>query len=150
MRAKLLELICDYNKMQTTRIIYWQQASLVVQWAKNPTAMWETAFNAGDPSLIPGSGRSPGEGIGNPLQYTCLGNPMGRGTWQGTAHGSQESDTQQLNHLQTQQLNHHYHTSNKQVEFEILKKDNIVYISISQIEILRYKSYEICMRFTHK
>ena len=38
--------------------------------------------------LIPGLGRSPGEGNGNPLQYSCLGNPMNRGAWQATAHGS--------------------------------------------------------------
>ena len=37
--------------------------------------------NAGDVGLIPGSGRSPGEGSGNPLQYSCLGNPMDRGAW---------------------------------------------------------------------
>ena len=42
---------------------------------KNPPA------NAGDVSLIPGSGRSPGEGNGNPLQYSCLGNPMDRAPW---------------------------------------------------------------------
>ena len=49
--------------------------------AKNPPA------NAGDSSSIPGSGRSPGEGNGNPLQYPCLGNPVDRGTWQATVHG---------------------------------------------------------------
>ena len=38
-------------------------------------------------SLIPGSGRSPGEGNGNPLQYSCLGNPMDRGAWWPTVHG---------------------------------------------------------------
>ena len=43
--------------------------------------------NAGDPGSIPGSGRSPGEGNGNPLQYSCLGNPMDRGAWQATVHG---------------------------------------------------------------
>ena len=37
--------------------------------------------------LIPGSGRSPGEGNGNPLQYSCLGNPMDEGAWRATAHG---------------------------------------------------------------
>ena len=41
----------------------------------------ESAFNVGDPSLIPGSGRSPGGGNGNPLQYSCLENPMDRGAW---------------------------------------------------------------------
>ena len=38
-------------------------------------------------SVIPGSGRSPGEGNGNPLQYACLENPMDRGAWQAIAHG---------------------------------------------------------------
>ena len=47
---------------------------------KNPPA------NAGDVGLIPGSGRSPGEGNGNPLQYSCLRNPMHRGAWQATVH----------------------------------------------------------------
>ena len=40
-----------------------------------------SASNVGDPGLIPGSGRSPGEGNGNPLQYSCLKNPMDRGAW---------------------------------------------------------------------
>ena len=42
----------------------------------------ESASSAGDPSSIPESERSPGEGNGNPLQYSCLENPMDRGTWQ--------------------------------------------------------------------
>ena len=46
----------------------------------------ESACSAGDPGLIPGSGRSPGEGNGNPLQYSSLGNPMDRGAWQATVH----------------------------------------------------------------
>ena len=41
----------------------------------------EYAYNAVDPSSIPGSGRSSGEGNGNPLQYSCLENPMDRGAW---------------------------------------------------------------------
>ena len=53
--------------------------------------------NAGgkrDAGLLPGLGRSPGEGNGNPLQYSCLGNPMDRGGWQATTHGvAKESDT---------------------------------------------------------
>ena len=50
--------------------------------------------NVGDSGLIPGSGRSPGEGNGNPLQYSCLGNPTGRGAWWATVHGvSKESET---------------------------------------------------------
>ena len=43
--------------------------------------------NSGDPGSIPGSGRSPGGGHGDPLQYSCLGNPMDRGTWWVAVHG---------------------------------------------------------------
>ena len=46
----------------------------------------EFACNAGDPSLIPGSGRHPEEGNGNPLQYFCLENSMDRGAWWATVH----------------------------------------------------------------
>ena len=52
--------------------------------------------NAGDlkdVGSIPESGRSPGEGHGNPLQYSFLENPMERGTWQATVHGVVQSDT---------------------------------------------------------
>ena len=45
----------------------------------------ESACNAGDSGLIPGLGRSPGEGNSNPLQYSCLKNPMDRGAWQAVA-----------------------------------------------------------------
>ena len=47
----------------------------------------------GDLGLIPGSGRSPGEGNGNPLQYSCLENPMDRGAWWATVHGVAKSQT---------------------------------------------------------
>ena len=46
----------------------------------------ESACNVGDPGFIPGLGRSPGEGNGYPLQYSCLENPMDRGSWQTTVH----------------------------------------------------------------
>ena len=51
-----------------------------------------SARNAEDPGSIPGSGRFPGEGNGNPLQYSCLENPMDGGAWQATAHEVAESD----------------------------------------------------------
>ena len=50
---------------------------------KNPPA---NAGDAGDTGLITGLGRSPGEGNGNPLQYSCLENPIDRGAWQATVH----------------------------------------------------------------
>ena len=57
---------------------------------KNPPA---NAGDARDLGSIPGLGKSPGEENGNPLQYSCLGNPMDRGAWRLTIHGvSKESD----------------------------------------------------------
>ena len=53
-----------------------------------------SAWNAGDPGSIPGSGRSPGEGNGNPLQYSCQENPMEGRAWQATVHGVTKSWTQ--------------------------------------------------------
>ena len=47
-----------------------------------------SAYNAGDPGSIPGLGRSPGEGNGNALQYSCQENLMDRGPWQATDHGA--------------------------------------------------------------
>ena len=52
-----------------------------------------SAYNAGDPGSIPGSGRSPGEGHGSPLQYSCLENPMDEGAWLATVHGVAKSWT---------------------------------------------------------
>ena len=53
----------------------------------------KSACSAGDSDLIPGSGRSPGEGNGNPVQYSCLENSMDRGLWQATVHGVTRSQT---------------------------------------------------------
>ena len=52
-----------------------------------------SACHAGDQGLIPWLGRSPGEGNGNPLQYSCLENPMDRGAWPATVHGVTKSQT---------------------------------------------------------
>ena len=62
-------------------------AFLVIQTVKNPPA------NAGDSGSIPGSGRSPEGRHGNPLQYSCLGNPMDRDAWQATVHGVAKNQT---------------------------------------------------------
>ena len=63
----------------------------MAQRLKNLTA------NSGDVGLIPGSGRSPGKGNGNPLWYSCLGNPMVGGAGQATVHGVAKSRTQLSN-----------------------------------------------------
>ena len=52
----------------------------------------EATYNEGDLGLIPGSGRFPGEGNGNPLQYSCLENPTDGGAWWTTVHGVAELD----------------------------------------------------------
>ena len=58
---------------------------------KNPST---NAGDTGDLSSIPGLGRSPGEGNGNPLQYSCLGNPIDGGAWWASVYGLAQSQTQ--------------------------------------------------------
>ena len=53
----------------------------------------KSTYNVVDPGLIPGSGGSPGEGNGNPIQYSCLENFMDRGGWWATVHGVTKSRT---------------------------------------------------------
>ena len=59
----------------------------------SPKVVKESACNAGDPGSTSGLGRSPGEGNGNPLQYSCLENPMDKGIWWATVHGVTKSQT---------------------------------------------------------
>ena len=63
----------------------------MAQAVKNPPA---NAGDAGDMGSIPGLGRYPGGGNGNPLQYSCLGNPLDRGAWRATVYGVVKSQTQ--------------------------------------------------------
>ena len=79
---------------QTWQLMLWLANTYIIDWSfpcdsivRNPPA------NEGGEGSIPGSGRSPEEGNGNPLQYSCLGNPMDRGAWWATVHGGRnESD----------------------------------------------------------
>ena len=75
-----------------------RRASLVAQSVKNLPAMQVRFLGREEstriPGLIPGSGRSPGEGNGNPLQYSCLRNPMDRGAWWAIVHGVTKGRTQ--------------------------------------------------------
>ena len=56
-------------------------------------------ISTGDPGLIPGSGRSPGVGNGNPLQCSCLENPVDRRAWQAIVHGVTDLDTAEHRHI---------------------------------------------------
>ena len=71
-----------------------------------------SACNSGEVGSIPGSGRSPGEGKGNPLQYSCLENPMDRGAWWATVHGVAKSRTR-LSDFTSLQCFFHWTVSNK-------------------------------------
>ena len=85
-----LVLKIDHLKKKKSRGI-----CLAVQWLKWASLQDQQSrihLYAGDVGLIPGSGRSPGEENGNPLQYSCLGNPMDRGAWWATSTGLQEWD----------------------------------------------------------
>ena len=66
--------------------LVWEGGTVV----KNPLV---SEADTGDTGSIPGSGRSPGGGHGNPLQHSCLENSMDRGAWRGTAHGVSKSQT---------------------------------------------------------
>ena len=95
-------------KMCQFRFINYNKCTILVEDVDNGETMPMWGFsggsvvknpptNVGDTGLTPGSGRLPEEGNGNLLQYSCLGNPMDRGTWQITVHGvKRESDIVQL------------------------------------------------------
>ena len=86
----------------------------------------ESACNVGDPGLIPGSERSPGEIHSNPLQYSCLENSVGSGAWWGTVHGASKSWTW---------------LSNEYFPFQTMKQKQKInkwnYIKLNSICILR-------------
>ena len=82
------------ENVQSKKVIYLVSLSFNVDFpgagVKNLPA---NAGDTGDLDLIPGLGRSSGEGNGNPFQYSCLGNPMDRGAWWSTVHGVTKSQT---------------------------------------------------------
>ena len=85
--------------------------SQVAHMVKNLPAMQETTCSRGDQSSIPGSERSPGEGNGNPLQYSCLENSMDRGAWWAAVHGVMKSRTG----LNDFTFTFHFHTLEKEM-----------------------------------
>ena len=76
-----------WEALQDCLLLFYLSAPLAFQWVRLPRWLrGVSASNVGDLGLIPGSGRSPGEGNGKPLQHSCLENPMNSGTWQATVH----------------------------------------------------------------
>ena len=73
------------------RHVWWPKAPVIYMLI--PRSVKASACNAGDPGSIPGLGRSPGEGSGNPLQYSCLENPKDGRAWWATVHGVAKSRT---------------------------------------------------------
>ena len=90
----------------------------------------ETACNAGDLGSVPGLGISPGGGNGNPLQYSCLENPMDRGAWWATVMESQSDTTEQLR-MHTQ-YEHFHICSNHELDIPF----HLLFVSISFICVL--------------
>ena len=91
--GKFLEIgVQDHltSLMRNIHVIKKQQNRALNNWWFKIKAF---ACNAGDPGSIPGLGRTPGEGNGNPLQYSCLENPMDRGAWWAPVHGISMSGT---------------------------------------------------------
>ena len=89
-----LDLIMNYHRDS----INFQSILTICRGFPGGSDSKESACCVGDPGSILGSGRSPGEGNGNPLQYSCLENPMDRGAWWvTTVHGVTKSQTQQSN-----------------------------------------------------
>ena len=82
------DLLRQENTSQKYRV---RAASPVAQMVKDPPA---SAGDTRDVGSIPGLGRFPGGGNGNPLQYSCLGNSIGRGAWRATVHGAAKNRTQ--------------------------------------------------------
>ena len=87
-------LIKGFSSSSVPHFLYKSLRKRVVVWTLvSPISHKVSACNEGDPGLIPGLGRSPGEGNGNPLQYSCLENSMDWGAWWATVHGVAKSRT---------------------------------------------------------
>ena len=86
---KLVYKLSQRLQRQKNKIVYLQ----IYYGLPGGSAVKDLPANAGDADLIPGSGRSPRDGNGNPFQYSCLGSPMDRGVWWGTLYGLAKSQT---------------------------------------------------------
>ena len=95
------------RRISLTPIVFWTSGAFlirtrVLQWLSGKE-FTSNAGDTGDVGLIPALGRSPGRGHGNPLQYSCLENPMNRGAWRATVQGAAKSQTR-LKQLSTHRM----------------------------------------------
>ena len=81
MLIKIQTFVISTSEVANSPLLDWYQGASLSSVGK------ESVCNTGDLGSVPGLGRSPGEGNGNPFQYSGLENPMDRGAWQGTVHG---------------------------------------------------------------
>ena len=89
---RFLKHECDTATLSNLCIAYDCSLTRASRWCSGKESI-SNAGDAGDLGSIPGSGRSPGGGNGDSLQYSCMGNPMDRGAWQATVHGVAKSQT---------------------------------------------------------
>ena len=116
--------------------IYLFHMNLIFLGGSDGKASAYNAYHVGDPGSIPGLGRSPGEGNGNPLQYSCLENPMDGGTspWSGySPWGRKESDTTEQFHFTSLHFN--------QLEYFSISITSFIHVKLYFI----FKNMSICI-----
>ena len=118
-----------YVKLFCVEYVLWKKSKkrlwVVYESFSGASDGWDSAYNVGDLGLVPGLGRSPGEGHGNPLQYSCLENSMDRWAWQATVHGVTKSwiwlsNSHTHTHTHTQYMHLHKKTL-KMLKQKVLK-----------------------------
>ena len=106
-RKKTSHLLTDKLYVHVLKRKHWKSYVCISVSIRMGFPSWlsgkESAYNADDVGWVPGLGRSSGEGNGNPLQYSCLGNPMDRGAWRAAVHGVTKSRTWLSNWTTTKQ-----------------------------------------------